>query len=70
MINGVILPKKRPDFDNLAYIITNALKEIVYEDDSLITDCIIRKRYGEIPKTVIKIIPIQEMEKVGGDLSV
>ena len=68
MINGVVLPTKKPDFDNLAYLVTNALKEIVYKDDSLVTDCIIRKRYSDKPRTVIKVIPIEELAKVGGDL--
>ena len=67
MLNGVILPTKRPDFDNLAYLVTNALKELVYKDDSQVTDCIIRKRYSDRPRTVIKIIPIEELQKVGGD---
>lgn len=58
MLNGVILPTKRPDIDNLAYLVTNALKEIVYADDSQIVDQILRKRYGETPKTVIKVIPM------------
>ena len=66
MLNGVILPKKKPDFDNLAYLVTNALKQIVYKDDSLITDCIIRKRYSDSPRTVIKVIPIDELQQVGG----
>jgi len=66
MLNGVILPTKKPDFDNLAYLVTNALKEIVYRDDSLVTDCIIRKRYSDRPRTVIKIIPIEQLQPVGG----
>ena len=66
MLNGVILHVKKPDFDNLAYLITNALKQIVYRDDSQVTDCIIRKRYGERPRTVIKIIPIEQMQQIGG----
>ncbi len=66
MLNGVVLPTKKPDFDNLAYLVTNALKEIVYRDDSLVTDCIIRKRYSDKPRTVIKIIPIEELGQVGG----
>ena len=59
MINGMILPVKRPDIDNLAYIVTNAMKSIVYADDSQIVDMSLHKRYGEIPKTVIKVIEIQ-----------
>lgn len=66
MLNGVILPTKKPDFDNLAYLVTNALKLIVYHDDSQVTDCIIRKRYTDNPRTVIKIIPIEELQPVGG----
>jgi Holliday junction resolvase RusA-like endonuclease len=66
MLNGVILPKKKPDFDNLAYLVTNALKTIVYADDSQVTDCIIRKRYSDRPRTVIQIIPIDELQPVGG----
>lgn len=66
MINGVALPTRKPDFDNLAYLVTNALKGIVYTDDSLVTDCIIRKRYSDKPRTVIKIIPIDQLQQVGG----
>lgn len=66
MLNEVILPTKKPDVDNLAYLVTNALKEIVYRDDSLVTDCIIRKRYSDRPRTVIKIIPIEELQPIGG----
>lgn len=66
MINGILLPKTRPDFDNLAYLVTNALKGLVYRDDGQVTDCIIRKRYDEKPRTVIKIIPIEESGQYGG----
>lgn len=66
MLNEVILPTKKPDFDNLAYLVTNALKGIVYCDDSQVTDCIIRKRYSDKPRTVLKIIPIDDLQQVGG----
>lgn len=58
MINGTTLPIKRPDIDNMAYLVTNAMKGIMYEDDSQIVDLILRKRYGEEPKTVIKVIEL------------
>lgn len=58
MINGVIKPYKRPDVDNLAYIVTNAMKGIVYKDDSQICDMTLLKRYSESPKTVIKVCEI------------
>jgi Holliday junction resolvase RusA-like endonuclease len=61
MLNQVIHHTKKPDGDNCAYLITNALKKIFYNDDSQVIDFGIHKRYGEIAKTVVKIIPIQEI---------
>ena len=58
MINGLSKHYKRPDLDNLAYIVTNALKEIVYKDDSQICKMVIEKLYGEQPRTVIKVMEI------------
>jgi Holliday junction resolvase RusA-like endonuclease len=58
MANGAILPIKRPDVDNLAYLITNAMKGIFYEDDSQIVDLLLHKRYGEQTKTVVKVIEL------------
>lgn len=56
MISGIILPVKRPDIDNLSYLVVNAMKGIIYEDDSQIVDLNLHKRYGENPKTVVKVI--------------
>lgn len=55
MINGTTRPNKRPDFDNLAYIITNALKGLIYRDDGQVVDCSIHKYYAEVPRTVLKV---------------
>ncbi len=55
MINGSVRPAKKPDFDNLAYIVTNAFKGIVYRDDGQVVDCAIHKYYSETPKTVVKV---------------
>ena len=60
MINGKILPIKRPDLDNMGYFITNAMKEIIYEDDSQIVDLNMHKRYHEQPKIIVKISQICE----------
>lgn len=55
MLNGTLRPIKRPDFDNLAYVVTNALKGIVYRDDSQVVDCGIHKYFSESPRTVVKV---------------
>ena len=67
MLNHIIHHIKRPDIDNLAYLVTNALKTIFYHDDSQIIDLNLHKRYGEEPKTVIKITPIEELAKNYGE---
>jgi Holliday junction resolvase RusA-like endonuclease len=59
MLNNRIPHIKRPDIDNLAYIVTNAMKQIIYHDDSQIVDLILHKRYSETPRTVIKVIPYE-----------
>lgn len=58
MIEGKIYPITRPDFDNLAYLITNAMNQLIYKDDSQIVDAKITKRYGEEPQTVVKIVQL------------
>lgn len=65
MLNHVLLPDVRPDEDNLAYIVTNALKGIVYDDDKRVCAKHVFKLYGAEPKTVIKVRPILQMEQVG-----
>lgn len=55
MITGVARPTTRPDIDNLAYLVTNALKGIVYLDDAQIVTLHLEKLYSENPRTVIKV---------------
>lgn len=65
MVNRVILPSKRPDIDNLAYLVTNALKGIVYDDDSQVCAQHVYKVYGEVPKTVIRVQTLLEAQPLG-----
>lgn len=65
MLNRVILPDKRPDVDNLAYLITNALTGIVYDDDSRVCAMKLFKFYGPESKTVIQVRPILQAQPLG-----
>lgn len=49
MIEGKIRPVKRPDWDNFGKIISDALNEILYKDDSQVVDGAVHKWYGEVP---------------------
>lgn len=55
MIMGMLHHIKKPDVDNLAYILTNSLKGIIIEDDSQIVKIHMEKLYAEEPKIVIKV---------------
>lgn len=65
MLAGYILPIIRPDFDNMAYILTNAMKNVFYKDDSQVVRCLITKLYGDEPKTIVRIRHIEQLCPVG-----
>ena len=45
---------KRPDLDNLAKAVKDALKGVIYADDSQIVEAHLFKRYGE-PQVKVQI---------------
>jgi Holliday junction resolvase RusA-like endonuclease len=55
MLERVILPDKKPDEDNLAYLISNALKGIIYDDDRRVCEKHVYKFYSEEPGTIIHV---------------
>lgn len=57
---GDLLPAKKPDADNVAKIIADALNGLAYEDDAQITDLTVLKRYGQDPEVRVRVWPISE----------
>jgi Holliday junction resolvase RusA-like endonuclease len=55
MLDGEIRPTKKPDSDNVAKIILDALNGIAYKDDSQIVDLIVHKFFGNQPRVEILI---------------
>lgn len=55
MLSGEIRPTKKPDFDNIAKIIGDALNAKAYPDDKQIVDACIHKYYAEAPKVEVII---------------
>jgi Holliday junction resolvase RusA-like endonuclease len=51
---GLILPTTKPDWDNHGKI-TDALKGIVWKDDSQVVDGHVYKRYSAYPRLVIEV---------------
>lgn len=53
---GKLYPTKKPDADNIAKVICDALNKIAYKDDSQIVNLSVRKLYSaDRPKVMVKI---------------
>lgn len=55
MSEGRINPIKRPDADNIAKTVLDALNGIAYYDDSQIVEVTVKKRYAENPRMELAI---------------
>ena len=47
MIAGLIFPTKKPDIDNIAKVVLDALNGIAYKDDTQVVDLNMKKRYAK-----------------------
>jgi Holliday junction resolvase RusA-like endonuclease len=52
---GETVPTVKPDADNLAKTVLDAMNKTVYRDDSQIVDLIVRKRYDDKTSTIVSI---------------
>lgn len=55
MLTGKIYPTKKPDADNIAKVVLDALNGIAYPDDKQIVCCSCTKIYGEEPGVKVVI---------------
>lgn len=55
MLNNKIGPTKKPDIDNIAKIVLDALNKLAFKDDNQITKLNVEKMYSEEEKISIKI---------------
>lgn len=62
MLANLILPTKKPDCDNIAKIILDALNKIAYVDDSQVIELVVKKRYSAETKVTVHI---EEIEATG-----
>lgn len=54
-LEGTIRPLTKPDADNIAKIICDALNDIAYKDDTQIIELTITKQYASEPKVKITL---------------
>ena len=55
MLSGEIRPTKKPDADNIAKIILDALNGYAYEDDKQVVELTVKKYYAEVAHTDVYI---------------
>ena len=53
---------KKPDIDNMAKLVLDAMSKIFYVDDSQVVELNISKQYGDIAKIVINVNVIDDDE--------
>jgi Holliday junction resolvase RusA-like endonuclease len=61
MLEGRLMPTKKPDCDNIAKIVADALNGIAYYDDKQIVVNIVEKCYSEEPRVEVTIWPIRKV---------
>ncbi len=47
------LPTSRPDLDNVAKLVADALNGLAWRDDAQITDLHVIRRWGEVPRIIV-----------------
>lgn len=52
---GKIAHTSKPDWDNIGKIITDALNDVAWKDDSQIRSATVTKTYGAEPKVIVRI---------------
>jgi Holliday junction resolvase RusA-like endonuclease len=60
MLADRLRPTKKPDADNIAKAICDALNGIAYNDDSQITALYVRKAYGSEARATVTITDVEE----------
>lgn len=59
MLNGKILPTKKPDLDNIAKIVLDGLNKIAWDDDTQVVEMMVIKRYAEEPLVAVIVEEIE-----------
>jgi len=57
---GLTYPTKRPDIDNLAKAVLDALNSIAFKDDAQVCELTIRKRWADEPSVRVEIKALVE----------
>jgi len=55
-LSGVSRPTSKPDLDNVAKGILDAMNGVVFKDDCQVVELVLRKRYAETAQAVVEVV--------------
>lgn len=55
MLDGQLYPTKKPDIDNIAKCVLDALNKLAYRDDTQVVRLHMEKHYAKIPRVEVEI---------------
>ena len=58
MLSGYLLPTKKPDIDNIAKCVLDALNGVAFHDDTQVVKLYMEKQYSEQPRVEVEISKI------------
>lgn len=59
-----VRPIKKPDADNIAKIVLDALNGLAYEDDKQVTGLLVTKKYSEQAKVIVEISEVEQKGEI------
>jgi Holliday junction resolvase RusA-like endonuclease len=62
------MPEPKPDFDNIAKLVSDALNGIAYKDDSQICYGVVQKRWADVAETVVTVTTCHVENIVGSGI--
>ena len=54
-LSGLIFPTGKPDWDNIAKLVADAVNNLIWRDDAQVVEAIVSKRYDARPRLVIEV---------------
>ena len=55
MEENKISPTRKPDIDNIAKVILDAMNNYIIKDDTQVSKISVEKRYGDVDKVYVKV---------------
>lgn len=58
-LQGIVMPTKKPDADNVLKAICDGINGIVFKDDVQVVNVSLSKRFSETPGVSVRVVPLE-----------